>query len=163
MFRIKICGVTSVDDARAAIGAGGCARIQLLSFKQAVHRSRSRNKLPTSCQISGKVGVFVNHSAREIQDASNLCNHPIYQLHGDEPAELLTELARRDKNYSRISLRTKQPRALALSCSVPFGRTPDASYWTPMRRRLAAPVEAAGLDVDCSSVPMLVRLILAGG
>ena len=66
MFRIKICGITNVDDAQAAADAGADA-IGLNFFRKSrrfVEPEVARQiaaALPTSVT---KVGVFVNHRCR---------------------------------------------------------------------------------------------------
>src|SRR5258707_15096066 len=94
MFRIKICGVTNVDDARAAIAAGADALG--LNFYRA---SKRFIELEDARKIAGvapksvaKVAVFVNHSVREIQEAVDGLRPDYIQLHGDEPPEFLADL-----------------------------------------------------------------------
>src|SRR4051812_23385888 len=94
MFRIKICGVTNADDARQAAQAGADA----LGFNF-YRLSKRFIELELARQIADvvpadvmKVGVFVNHSSREIQDAVEVLKPAYIQLHGDEPAEFLSDL-----------------------------------------------------------------------
>jgi phosphoribosylanthranilate isomerase len=94
MFRIKICGVTSIEDARAAADAGADA-VGLNFFR----KSRRFVEPEIAGQIAStlpagiaKVGVFVNQDAREILEIVRQAELDSVQLHGDEPATLLAEL-----------------------------------------------------------------------
>ena len=91
MFRVKICGITSVDDALVAADAGADAIG--LNFYSASPRYCS---LETATAIAAavpagvcKVGVFVDAGADEIRDAAELIGLDLVQVHGDEPPELL--------------------------------------------------------------------------
>jgi phosphoribosylanthranilate isomerase len=90
MFRIKICGMTSSDDVRAAADAGADA-IGLNFYR----RSRRYVFPEVAKQIGAmvpdevtKVGVFVNAPAEEIKQIVNLVGLDCVQLHGDEPPAL---------------------------------------------------------------------------
>jgi len=95
MFQIKICGVRSLADVQAVAVAGGDA-VGLNCYPQ------SRRYLPpgAAAELAAavpaplvKVGVFVNSSVEEIQRTADQCRLDYVQLHGDEPPELLAELA----------------------------------------------------------------------
>jgi phosphoribosylanthranilate isomerase len=94
MFRIKICGVTSIADAVAMADAGADAIG--LNFYPGSSRFVSRARaaeiakaLPASTQ---KIGVFVNSAADEVQEAATRLSLDWVQLHGDEPPEFLARL-----------------------------------------------------------------------
>ena len=103
MFRIKICGITSAEDALLAAEAGADA-IGLNFFAKSprcvaadvaaeiVERLRE-NYSPEQVQV---VLVFVNHSVEEIlwtiREADLYGPGLCLQLHGDEPPEMLREL-----------------------------------------------------------------------
>ncbi len=94
MFQIKICGVTSVDDARMVRDAGADA-IGLNFFQQSpryVAPDVARqivNAVGGDLQI---VGVFVNAALADMRQlAADLPLHLI-QLHGDETVELSRDL-----------------------------------------------------------------------
>ena len=130
MFRIKICGVTNPDDALAAVDAGADA----LGFN--FYRSSKRFiELEVARQIAGvvpdnvvKVGVFVNHSAHEIQEAAKSLRPAYIQLHGDEPAELLSDLPAEMKiiRAYRCGAKGLKPLASYLKKCRALGRMPDA-------------------------------------
>jgi phosphoribosylanthranilate isomerase len=95
MFQIKICGITRHDDAVAAATAGADAvglnfyprspRYVSLQQAQAIAAA-----LPANVK---KVGVFVNDSAAEIRRIAQGVPLDYVQLHGDEPPDLIADLA----------------------------------------------------------------------
>lgn len=97
MFTIKICGITTVDDARAAAAAGADAvglnfygeSPRFLPLEQAQHVAAV---VPKGVL---KVGLFVNAPAEAICGAYDALGLGLIQLHGDEPPEFLAELGRR--------------------------------------------------------------------
>jgi len=130
MFRIKICGVTNPDDALAAVDSGADA----LGFN--FYRSSKRFiEIDVARQIAdvvpdyvAKVGVFVNHSVHEIQEAVKSLRPAYIQLHGDEPAEFLSVLPAEIKiiRAYRCGAEGLKPLASYLEKCRAIGRTPDA-------------------------------------
>jgi phosphoribosylanthranilate isomerase len=130
MFRIKICGVTNPDDALAAVEAGADA----LGFNF-YSSSKRFIELDVARLISdvvpahvAKVGVFVNHSTHEIQQAVESLRPAYIQLHGDEPAELLSDLPPETKiiRAYRCGREGLKPLASYLERCGSLGRIPDA-------------------------------------
>lgn len=87
--KVKICGITNLEDALAAVDAGADA----LGFM--FYESSPRCVPPqTVAEIVrelppfvAKVGVFVNASAQTIRRTVEACGVDTLQLHGDEPPE----------------------------------------------------------------------------
>jgi len=94
MFRVKICGITSPEDARLAADAGADAIG--INFYQGSPRvcSPSAAKAIAQALPAGicKVGVFVNASADEIRAVAEQVGLDLIQVHGDEPPEFLAQL-----------------------------------------------------------------------
>jgi phosphoribosylanthranilate isomerase len=130
MFQIKICGVTNADDARAAIDAGADALgINFYrSSKRFVDLDVARHIAEIVPADVAKVGVFVNHSVREIHDAVESLRPAYIQLHGDEPPELLADLPSAIKiiRAYRCGPNGLAPLASYLEACHSFGRMPDA-------------------------------------
>jgi phosphoribosylanthranilate isomerase len=96
MIRVKICGITNWNDARAACDAGA----DLLGFNfydkslrriSTVEAANIRNKLPKNVEV---VGVFVNAKPAEIISLHALVRFNAVQLHGDEAPGVVSEVAR---------------------------------------------------------------------
>jgi phosphoribosylanthranilate isomerase len=110
-MKVKICGITTLADALAAIDAGA----ELLGFN--CYPQSPRYIAPQACtQIVSAItdyvlrianptkrkthsviliGVFVNAPAAEITATLDACGLHLAQLHGDEPPEMLAALGKR--------------------------------------------------------------------
>lgn len=96
MFRIKICGITNVEDALDTAAAGADA-IGLNFYRGSKRFVDARTAKSISESLPGgvkKVGVFVNSDASEIEPIANQVQLDFIQLHGDEPPQFLAELPR---------------------------------------------------------------------
>jgi len=88
MTKIKICGITNIEDAGKAVSSGADA----IGF---VFADSPRKTDPATAKhiiqdLKGKalsVGVFVNESADEVEKIAGYCSLDAIQLHGDENAE----------------------------------------------------------------------------
>ncbi|HEY2894982.1 MAG TPA: phosphoribosylanthranilate isomerase, partial [Pirellulales bacterium] len=94
MFRVKICGITSPEDARLAADAGADAIG--INFYEASPRacSPAAARAIAAALPAGvcKVGVFVNATAEAIRAVAQEVGLDLVQLHGDEPPEFLAQL-----------------------------------------------------------------------
>jgi phosphoribosylanthranilate isomerase len=99
-MKIKICGVTSVQDALRAVEAGA----DLLGFNfypaspryiTPVECARLCSDLERRCVRVLRVGVFVNAPPEEILQILAGCGLDLAQLSGDEPREYLEALGGR--------------------------------------------------------------------
>ncbi len=100
MIKIKICGITTLDDALAAAEAGADMLgfnfyppspryIEPLSCARLVAHLRDRGARVVT------VGVFVNALPQAVAAILDDCGLDLAQLHGDEPIEALEALAPR--------------------------------------------------------------------
>src|SRR5262245_7330926 len=87
--RVKICGVRSLEEARAAVDAGADA----LGFNF-WHRSPRYVEPETAMEIAAslsplvaRIGVFVNEDAEPIAMLASRLRLSAVQLHGDETPE----------------------------------------------------------------------------
>lgn len=94
LFHVKICGVTTVDDARM-IADHGADAIGLNFYKRSPRFIEDEtaeqivNAIPTTVL---RIGVFVNEPTTEIRQRAELLKLDAIQLHGDEAPEDLKEL-----------------------------------------------------------------------
>jgi len=96
--RVKVCGITNVDDAQRALDLGAWA-IGLI-----FHESSPRAcPLPEAEEIGRRLkratpevtGVFVNRPLDEVVAIADACSLSMLQLHGDEGPAYCDEAARR--------------------------------------------------------------------
>jgi phosphoribosylanthranilate isomerase len=90
---VKICGITTVEAADAAVRAGA----DLIGFVFAESKRRispiEAEKIASALPSSIKtVGVFVNETVNNILDIADTVGLDVIQLHGDEPPEMIEQL-----------------------------------------------------------------------
>ena len=93
--RVKICGITSRDDALAAVEAGADA-LGFMFFAQSPRHVAARVAVEIVQVLPpfvAKVGVFVNPSEEEVLRAIAACGLDTVQLHGDERPEICGRFA----------------------------------------------------------------------
>jgi phosphoribosylanthranilate isomerase len=91
MTRVKICGVTSIQDALMCAGAGADA-VGLNFWERSVRRCEPQIAREIAAQLAGKlllVGVFVDATEAQIEETRKLVGLDCVQLHGAEPASLV--------------------------------------------------------------------------
>ena len=102
--RVKICGITNLADAQAAVEAGADA----LGF---IFYERSPRFIPIkiAAEISRalppfimRVGVFVNPPKELVLRAIGECGLSLLQFHGDEPPEFCTQFGLMSMKAFRI-------------------------------------------------------------
>ena len=112
MTRIKICGITNIDDALMAIDAGADA----LGFNFVPGTPRYLKNIQAAAKIIEQlppfittVGLFVNADAEVVQGTADECHLDMLQLHGEESPQFCRSLnhriikAVRIKNESSVS------------------------------------------------------------
>jgi phosphoribosylanthranilate isomerase len=94
MVKVKICGITNLEDARHAVEFG--ADIIGFNFypgsKRYIDEGYAESIVERLNAPVLKAGVFVNQSIAEIMDAEGIAKLDIIQLHGDEDANFVIEL-----------------------------------------------------------------------
>ncbi|MFC1559913.1 phosphoribosylanthranilate isomerase [Candidatus Margulisiibacteriota bacterium] len=107
MAKVKICGITDLDDALFAVKSGtdflgfvfakSPRRISPLMARKIIQ------KLPKKIK---KVGVFVDENPRKVNAIVKFCKLDLVQLHGDEPPEQLRKI--RAKTIKAIRIKGKK-------------------------------------------------------
>jgi len=95
--RVKVCGITRVDDARLAadLGAWAIGFIFWPKSPRFVEPARARAIVDALPAYVLPVGVFVNQPAGEVEEVGRLVRLGAVQLHGDESAAYAAAMTRR--------------------------------------------------------------------
>lgn len=97
MVKVKICGITNLDDALLAVDAGADA-LGFVFYEKSV---RCINALAAAAIIAKlppfiqTVGLFVNEDIEKLNWTADYCGLDVVQLHGDETPEDCLEVNRR--------------------------------------------------------------------
>ena len=160
--RIKICGITRLEHARAAAEAGADA-IGLVFYRESPRYLSVRDAAAIAESLPpfvAAVGLFVNAAERDIRAVLDAVDLDLLQFHGDESAEFCARFARPYMRAVRMEPGTdlleyadrfSRAKALLLDAHVPgqpggTGRTFD---WAGIPRDLSLPlVLSGGLTAD---------------
>jgi len=118
--RIKICGITRLEDALAAAALGADA-VGFVFYKKSpryiepMKAATIIRKLPP---FVSAVGLFVNPSQQDIDDVLSLCPLGVIQLHGDESPEFCQAQMRRVIKAIPIKQAEDLERAQQFSCPI---------------------------------------------
>jgi len=97
LTRIKICGITHLDDALMAIEAGADALgfVFVPHTPRYLHPEQARSIIDQLPPFITTVGLFVNAEQQGLEAIADGCRLNLIQLHGDEPPALCVALSRR--------------------------------------------------------------------
>jgi phosphoribosylanthranilate isomerase len=96
-MRVKICGVTNLDDAAEAVRLGAWA-LGLIHYDRSPRRVEAAAAAEVAAAFRRKcevVGVFVNPTLEEVDRAVENANLTMVQLNGAEGPQFCAEVARR--------------------------------------------------------------------
>jgi len=113
MMRVKICGITNIDDARCAAGAGADL-MGFIFFHKSPRYVTPRSAAAITWAIRDEygpsapqfVGVFVNEALEHVRHVIEAAGLDLAQLHGDEPPELVRSLGCRA--FKAVRPRTRE-------------------------------------------------------
>ncbi|MGB9791029.1 MAG: phosphoribosylanthranilate isomerase [Thermacetogeniaceae bacterium] len=88
MIRVKICGISDLEGALAAVEAGAHALgFVFADSPRRVEPEAARAIVRALPPFVVKVGVFVNAPRDEVEEIAGYCGLDALQFHGDEPPE----------------------------------------------------------------------------
>ena len=92
-LRVKICGITSADDARLCVEAGADALgfIFVPGTPRFVTPARAAAVIAELPPFVTPVGIFWDHAPGHVKAVAEECGLAALQFHGDEPAEDLAQ------------------------------------------------------------------------
>ncbi len=94
--KIKICGITNIQDAAAAVEAGADALGFVFYAKspRAIEPAVAKRIIADLPPFILPIGVFVNHEVATIRNVFDECGLALAQLHGDETPTFCESLGR---------------------------------------------------------------------
>jgi phosphoribosylanthranilate isomerase len=168
--RIKICGITRVEDARAAVDAGADA-VGLVFYPPSprhVGIDRAREIARSVPPFVTVVGLFVNAPRTEVERMLSEVPIQSLQFHGDEGEPDCTGFGRPYIKAARVrpgldlveyALRFPSAQALLLDAHVDgFGGGGKVFDWSLIPARMPLPVVLSG-GLDASNVAQAIRRI----
>lgn len=171
MTRIKICGMTNLDDALCAAEAGA----DMLGF--IFYRQSPRFMTPERAaavaqgvrdRLGGRaprlVGVFVNAPLDEVRATAQVVGMDLAQLHGHEPPEVVSALA--PKAFKALRPRTLAEAQASLEIYAPAFAGDEALPQLLVDAYHPEQYGGTGQRADlelAAAVARLCRLLLAGG
>jgi len=156
--RVKVCGITRVEDAQAAVEAGADA-IGLVFYEPSPRNVRIEQARKIAASVPAFVSVvalFVNADAQYVQDVLNSVRIDLLQFHGDEENDFCSQFQRPFIKAQRV----RETSDVVASCV----RFPDALAILLDSYKPGVP-GGTGESFDWSLIPksQTKPLILAGG
>jgi len=155
--RVKICGITRVEDALDAVDAGADA-IGLVFYAQSprcVSVEQAQKIAIVIPPFVSLVGLFVNATKTEIESTLSKVRLDILQFHGDESAQDCEQInlpyykairVKADTNLVQYAVEFSSAKALLLDAynESAFGGTGQTFDWSLIPKNLTKPVILAG-------------------
>ena len=155
--RIKICGITRIEDALAAARLGTDA-IGLVFWPQsarAVMPARAREIVAALPPFVSSVGVYVDPEAEWVEQTASVAGLNLLQFHGDESPEFCSQFSlpyikavrvKAGVDLLQYATRYSSARGLLLDTYVEGtpGGTGDAFNWSLIPQRLPLPLILSG-------------------
>lgn len=155
--RVKICGITRVEDALAAVNAGADA-IGLVFYApspRCVNVAQAQKIVAAIPPFVSVVGLFVNAPTTEIQFILSQVRLDIIQYHGDETPDVCKQInlpyykairVKADTNLLQYALEFESAKALLLDTytEAAFGGTGQVFDWNLIPKNMTKPVILAG-------------------
>jgi phosphoribosylanthranilate isomerase len=155
--RVKICGITRVEDAICAVNAGADA-IGLVFYAQSprfVTIAQAQQIVAAIPPFVSVVGLFVNAPTAEIESVLSQVRIDIVQFHGDESEHDCQQIklpyykairVKADTNLLQYAVEFSSAKALLLDTysEAAFGGTGQVFDWGLIPQNLTKPVILAG-------------------
>ena len=169
--RVKICGITRVEDALIAVAQGADA-IGLVFYPPSpryvtpVQAAEIVNALPAFVTV---VALFVDASRADVEAVLSQVNIDLIQFHGQESADECRQYGKSymkairvksDTNLVQYAIEYSDAKALLLDAyaeGVPGG-TGQVFDWTVIPKNLSKPIVLAG-GLDAENVEQAIRQV----
>jgi phosphoribosylanthranilate isomerase len=174
MTKVKICGITNLDDAVVAAEAGAdflgflfYARspryIAAEVVREIAQGLRARAQSDAAFSLPRLVGVFVNSPTADVRHFLDFCGLDFAQLHGDEPVDDLLSLSESGYKAIRPSSAARGLDDALLYSPLPRHRGPHLllDAWDPAA--FGGTGHRSDWDLAAKIVKQVPNLLLAGG
>jgi phosphoribosylanthranilate isomerase len=159
MLRVKICGITSLEDASLAVRLG----VHALGF---VFARSPRQVSPEAVReivrgvppLVQTVGVFVNETPARIREIMDFCGLDLAQLHGDESPDDCEALTPR----AIKALRLRDDSSLAVAATY-RGKVRALLFDSYVKGRRGGTGTTLDWDLAARGLELGIPVILAGG
>jgi len=155
--RVKICGITRIEDALVAVNAGADA-IGLVFYAaspRCVTIEQAQKIVAAIPPLVSVVGLFVNEPKAEIETVLSKVRLDILQFHGDETSSECEQIklpyykairVKADTNLLQCAVEFNSAKALLLDAhsESAFGGTGQTFDWNLIPKSLTKPVILAG-------------------
>lgn len=169
--RVKICGITRVEDALCAVHAGADA-IGLVFYAaspRCVSVAQAKDIVAAMPPFVSVVGLFVNASTAEIQSILSQVDLDIVQFHGDETPAQCAQInlpyykairVKPDTNLLQYAIDFKAAKALLLDAysEQAYGGTGHTFDWNLIPQGLPKPIILAG-GLDAKNVAAAIQQV----
>ena len=169
--RVKICGITRVEDALSAVNAGADAigLVFYTSSPRYVSIAQARDIVAAMPPFVSVVGLFVNASSGEIQSILSQVRLDILQFHGDETPAQCAQInlpyykairVKPDTNLLQYAIDFKAAKALLLDAynEQAYGGTGHTFDWHLIPKNLPKPIILAG-GLDSQNVTGAIQQV----
>jgi phosphoribosylanthranilate isomerase len=156
--RVKICGLTNIEDGLAALDAGADALgfVLYASSPRCVPLEQAAEMVKQLPPFIAKVGLFVNASELSIRHAIEQCGIDTLQLHGDEAPEFCR----------RFQLKVIKAIRMRDASSLDELAQYETSGWlldSYVAGKAGGTGEKFNWELACRATELCSRVILAGG
>ena len=169
--RVKICGITCVEDAMNTVNAGADAigLVFYASSPRAVTIAQAQQIVAALPPFISVVGLFVNAKQTEIESVLSEVRLDILQFHGDESANDCQQInlpyykairVKADTNLLQCEAEFKSAKALLLDTysEAAVGGTGQVFDWGLIPKNLSKPVILAG-GLTAENVASAIRQV----
>lgn len=155
--RIKICGITRIEDALAAarLGADAIGLVFWPQSARSITPAKAREIVAALPPFISTVGVYVDPEAEWVEETASVAGLNLLQFHGDESPEFGSQFSlpyikavrvRAGVDLLQYATRYSSARGLLLDTYVEGtpGGTGDAFNWSLIPQRLPLPLILSG-------------------
>jgi len=154
-MRIKICGITNIEDALLAesFGVDAVGFIFYNKSNRYVTPEQAENIIRTLSPLTSKIGVFVDENSENINNISRQTGINVVQLHGDENPDIIKNISlpvikafRVDDNFDYNKLNQYQEYSLLLDAYTEndYGGTGNKFNWDKIPVQIKNKIILAG-------------------